>query len=346
MYHDYQVDLLISKLKRRQIVNSGQAAIQTAYLMRKVIAATKSHQADKLIDTVKEIGKRLVSAQPMELVVGNIIRRVLHIIREEYTTIMRQEQNKIPQFPSSSSTMFNLLETSDDIDYSNTFYDFKQLVIDGIKDLIDELETQQQNIANQALEHIHSNEIIMTLNNSETVQNYLKQAAKTRTFQVIVADTSPTHEGQVMAKALASVGIETTLIPDSAIFAVMSRVNKVILGSHTVTANGGLIACTGSRIVATAAKYHSTPVVVCIGLYKLSPQYPFDVEEYNLCVSPDQVYTYDEGDILEKVDIINPYYEYVPPELVSLFITNVGPQPPTYMYRLLNEFYSKEDFEI
>ncbi len=32
----------------------------------------------------------------------------------------------------------------------------------------------------------------MTLNNSETVQNYLKQAAKTRTFQVIVADTSPT----------------------------------------------------------------------------------------------------------------------------------------------------------
>ena len=57
------------------------------------------------------------------MVVGNIIRRVLHIIREEYTTIMRQEQNKIPQFPSSSSTMFNLLETSDDIDYSNTFYD-------------------------------------------------------------------------------------------------------------------------------------------------------------------------------------------------------------------------------
>jgi len=36
---------------------------------------------------------------------------------------MKQEQNKIPQFPSSSSTMFNLLETSDDIDYSNTFYD-------------------------------------------------------------------------------------------------------------------------------------------------------------------------------------------------------------------------------
>ena len=50
---------------KRQIVNSAQAAIQTAYLMRMVIAATKSHQADKLIDTVKEIGKRLVSAQPM-----------------------------------------------------------------------------------------------------------------------------------------------------------------------------------------------------------------------------------------------------------------------------------------
>jgi len=40
--------------------------------------------------------------------------------------------------------------------FFNIYIHFKQLVIDGIKDLIDELETQQQNIANQALEHIHS----------------------------------------------------------------------------------------------------------------------------------------------------------------------------------------------
>lgn len=35
-----------------------------------------------------------------------------------------------------------------------------------------------------------------------------------------------------MAVELSKAGIETTVIPDSAVFAVMSRVNKVILGTH------------------------------------------------------------------------------------------------------------------
>lgn len=35
-----------------------------------------------------------------------------------------------------------------------------------------------------------------------------------------------------MALELSKAGIEATVIPDSAVFAVMSRVNKVILGTH------------------------------------------------------------------------------------------------------------------
>lgn len=35
-----------------------------------------------------------------------------------------------------------------------------------------------------------------------------------------------------MAADLAKAGIDTTVITDSAIYAVMSRVNKVILGTH------------------------------------------------------------------------------------------------------------------
>lgn len=38
-----------------------------------------------------------------------------------------------------------------------------------------------------------------------------------------------------MAVELSKAGIETTVIPDSAVFAVMSRVNKVILGTHAGT---------------------------------------------------------------------------------------------------------------
>ena len=46
-------------------------------------------------------------------------------------------------------------------------------------------------------------------------------------------------QGQQLAISLAKDGIDTTVITDSAVFAIMSRVNKVIIGTHTVMANGG-----------------------------------------------------------------------------------------------------------
>ena len=49
------------------------------------------------------------------------------------------------------------------------------------------------------------------------------------------------HQGQELAVSLAKADIETTVINDSAVFAIMSRVNKVIIGTHTVMANGGLV---------------------------------------------------------------------------------------------------------
>lgn len=85
------------------------------------------------------------------------------------------------------------------------------------------------------------------------------------------------------------------LVSDSAIYAVMSRVNKVILGTHAVLANGGLIAVSGSNNLASAARYHHVPVAVCTGLYKLSPLQPFDDDIYNLCVCPDSVVHFENG---------------------------------------------------
>lgn len=43
----------------------------------------------------------------------------------------------------------------------------------------------------QALEHIHSNEVIMTIGRSRTVEAFLKDAARKRKFHVIVAECAP-----------------------------------------------------------------------------------------------------------------------------------------------------------
>lgn len=49
------------------------------------------------------------------------------------------------------------------------------------------------NIAAQASEHIHANEIILTIGKSNTVEKFLKSAAKSRKFQVIVVEGAPQY---------------------------------------------------------------------------------------------------------------------------------------------------------
>ena len=149
------------------------------------------------------------------------------------------------------------------------------------------------------------------------------------------------NQGQQTAAALAEAGISTTLISDAAVFAMMARVNKVIVGAHAVMANGGLIATAGCHLLALSAQHASVPLVVCAGLYKLTPLFPSGAEQFNLMLSPQPMLQYEEG--LQGVHVPNPAFDYVPPELVSLLITNIGGNHPSYIYRLLAEYYHPGD---
>lgn len=399
----------------------------------------KGRDVAKLIDRIRHVGRRLVAAQPREMAVGNIVRRVLGLVREVAeddttdadTTVTSdagaaQPQHqaphdslKRPSLLSSMSTFSPLrhgatqpVDTSlhqsessaDSTDLSrrpplltsHTSYaapgapmvtslfglfsrpdtpsptatppgymtpngksmlsaqnlaslggalgkDIKAEVLEGIREILDELDQVDEQIAAYALDHIHSNEIILTTTSSMTVQRFLLTAAKKRRFTVVHAEAYPNEHDDTHAtvlhgrkkdgdedvdsderfKPLTAAGITVVLIPDSAVFAIMSRVNKVILATHAVLANGGLVAAAGARVVAQAAKMHKTPVVVLSGVYKLSPVYPFDVEELIEYGDAGKVAGYDDGDFVEKVDVVNPLYDYVPADLVDLYITNL-----------------------
>ena len=111
-------------------------------------------------------------------------------------------------------------------------------------------------------------------------------------------------------------------------------------------ANGGLLAHTGAHMIAQAAKHHSVPLVLS-GLYKLTPLYPSDQDTFNELGSPGAVLPFEQADpssaTKAEAVVYNPAYDYVPPELVSLLITNQGAHLPAYIYRLLAEVYHQED---
>ena len=126
-----------------------------------------------------------------------------------------------------------------------------------------------------------------------------------------------------MARALSASGISSFLVPDSSIYAIMSRVNKVILSAHAILANGGMFSITGLLLAANAARVHSTPVVVCAGQFKLTPlwnlYHDFGALDF---ADPSAVLGFEEGNLVDKVDVLNPYYDYVGPELIDVYITN------------------------
>lgn len=166
-------------------------------------------------------------------------------------------------------------------------------------------------------------EIVLTLGMSKTVEAFLKSAAHHSNYTVIVAETAPSYEGRAMSKSLSAAGISTFLVPDSSIFALMSRVNKIILGAHAILANGGMFAISGSQIAATAARAHSTAVLVCAGQFKITPRWNL-YHEYGALDfgDPNEVLGFEEGQLVDKVDVVNPYYDYVRPELIDAYITN------------------------
>ncbi len=50
--------------------------------------------------------------------------------------------------------------------------------------------------------------------------------------------------------------------------------------------------------------------------------------------------------LLSKMSSVTPVYEYVPPDLVTLFISNLSGHAPSYVYRLLSELYHPNDHDL
>uniref|UniRef100_A0A4W5R727 Translation initiation factor eIF2B subunit beta n=1 Tax=Hucho hucho TaxID=62062 RepID=A0A4W5R727_9TELE len=249
---DFLADLKRGGSGTGALRGSGEMARETTYLLRRITAQARWSSAGDLMEIIRHEGRRITAAQPSETTVGNMVRRVLKIIREEYASTA-----------SGTSAKQNMVDH----------------VIDG---LVEDLSVQ-----------IKSNQILFV---------------------------TYTWLGHEMATGL----------------------SKVIIGTQTVLANGGLRAVNGTHSVALAARHHSTPLIVCAPMFKLSPQFPNEEDTFHKFVSPHEVLPFTAGEILSKVNVHCPVFDYVPPELIS----NIGGNAPSYIYRLMSELYHPEDHKL
>jgi len=351
------VEQLASVLRRRQLVGARLTALQTANILIQVVASAQFSTIDDLIWQLRETGRQLQDAQPKEHTVGNIVLKLIHLIREELgggvnTSAMTNPVFCLANFvllgqPRQQRHASKNLERRGEHDMHSLGPDefsktVKQRVIDLIHEIRGDLEDVQENVAKSAKDHIHDDEIILTIGSSQTVEAFLKSAAHHCKFTVVVAESAPSYGGHEMAKSLSSAGISTFLVPDSSVYAIMSRITKVILGAHAILANGGVFATAGSSLAATAAHAHSTPVVVCAGQFKLTPKWTVYRSQGALDFeNPSHVLAFREGNFGDNVDVVNPSFDYLSSSLVDVFVTNDGDHPPSSVYRLIKETYGE-----
>ena len=141
--------------------------------------------------------------------------------------------------------------------------------------------------------------------------------------------------GRTHALALSSAGIPTILIPDSNIFALLPRCSKVVVGPHVVLADGALLSLSGSLPLCLAANRMRVPVVAVAGMFKFSPVYLGEADwGMRDLGSPEVVLSSTERCVAEpleqlgeqdaeETEVLNPYYDVVPSDLVSLYISNL-----------------------
>ena len=104
------------------------------------------------------------------------------------------------------------------------------------------------------MDHIQANDRILTYGKSHILESFFEAAKqKSKHFEIIICESAPSYSGQSMALKLAKLGINVTLIPDSAVLAVMSRIDKVIFSTHSIMANGGLVTHLGAYMISLAA---------------------------------------------------------------------------------------------
>ena len=332
-------------------------AKNTTDLVYAIINRLKWKKTGDLVTFLRELYRDIKGDEDSPVIVNNsvasnVILRIIKIISTEdasylgstseqfLASLLKKPESKSGDHETTTGGLDHTSKRSGESKGSLKKNELKEAFIDCLDEYTVELENSCSNIAVQSLHHIHEDEIILTIGHSNTVCEFLQEASAKRSFQVLVAEAAPSYKGHQMAQALTQNDIRTTLLPDSNVFAVMSRVNKVIIGSDLILADGAIITCAGSLSVAQAAKHFSVPVICCGSFYKVTPTYlsAQDPQKFNVLLSPQLTLPMKHISSV-KTYVANPQYDLIPAQYLTLLISSLGGHDPSYIFKLIFDLY-------
>ena len=140
---------------------------------------------------------------------------------------------------------------------------------------------------------------------------------------IVVTESRPMLEGTRLAKELGEEGRNVLLVVDGAAGMYVTAADVCLIGADSVQYNGSVVNKVGSKLLGYAAKDQGIPFYVLCDTNKFNVLNYLGTSLELEAKTPDEV-----TEPMKNVTIKNPYFEVVPPELITGVITEEGLMEP------------------
>jgi len=303
-----QVAEVAQGIKSMRIRGAGRIARAAVEALRITAEASKAETIDGFLTELDFTAKTLLRTRPTAVSLPNGIRYVMWRVLEAKSTTSSVEDLKAYT-----------------INLANCFKEGSKTAVKKIGEI--------------GARRIKDGDIILTHCQSSAVDAIIKKAWKQgKKIKVYCTETRPRFQGRITARSLSRAGIPVTMIIDSAVRYFMNEVDKVVVGSDAIAANGAVVNKIGTSLVALAAHEARTLFYVAAETYKFSPETIVGklivIEER----SPSEVVS-PSLKAMKNVGIRNPSFDVTPAEYIDLIITEKGIIPPQGAVSILQEEY-------
>ncbi len=299
-------DKVVQDIKYGRIYSSTETVLTALEALKRVLYEGGNREA---LSRFAKLAEEIITVRPTSALLINSVREMIRNVISGY------KEDEIRGARRQAEQTYQLLT----------------------KNILASIETS----SSIASKRIEDGDVILTNSYSLYVKKTLKKVKESgKNISVIVPESRPGSEGIKLAEEIAREGFDVTLIVDSAVRYVMKEVDKVLLASEAIAANGALINKVGTSLIALAAYEARVRVFVVSSTLKFSPETFFgeiveivEADPYTL-LSKEKVEEW-RG----RVKVKAPLFDVTPPEYIDAIVTERGLIAPQVVVMLIREIY-------
>ncbi|MBD6956153.1 MAG: hypothetical protein F9Y92_05885 [Thermoplasmatales archaeon] len=199
--------------------------------------------------------------------------------------------------------------------------------VDDVDSLIKKITDAKENAINNSSSIFKKDDVVTTISYSSMVEMAIKRNSD-KIVGVNVLESRPMFEGRLLAKSLASNGINVRLFTDASIYHALKGSTMTLVGMDALLKDFSLLHKVGTFPLALASREFSVP------FYSIGHSFKFYDKKIKLRRHP-------PSEICEKgvnFTCINYYFDITPSRFITAYITDLGVFTKNGFRDLLNYF--------